>query len=346
MPIYLYETKEPLPYEEADIPKEDREHLISCKINTSKPMRAYDSIFQDNHGFYGNADNFQHNKAQGYLYESDHILSTDEIHSLGTDSRIVLKEDEYALCKQMKDVSLHVRNLPTAAYPKAEEFIIEPSKDLPVRPFEAYAWLKEEELSNHITSKDAYPTGAFHKRQFEWQFKGKPVQPPDEYFTMQGTFPDIPSKGTKEAELIGKLYERWGTYMTYGKFACREDIVTAKVTPDPAYQAEKFADAMRFHAGSKKDLAERKCRFYHDVALVTCYDAPKTQEGCTRFAKTMLQRMAKDGIHPKHMEDIMLFEENTAIMNVGMDALEKDKAFNKELRSILKQAKAPCHSVR
>ena len=50
----------------------------------------------------------------------------------------------------------------------------------------------------------------------------------------------------------------------------------------------------------------------------------------------MLVKMAKDGVSQKQMTEILLCEKNEGIMNKGLDLIEKDKAFRKELNKIRK----------
>jgi len=339
MATYLYETKEPLPYEGFSLSTAEKKDMVSCKLDMDSPAHIYDSVFKDNHGFFGNPDSFEHDAAHGYLYESDHLLSKTELEKLPAGTRFVLPSKEYEACKQLKDITLTVHNLPTVAYPKEETFTIGADEKNPARAFECYVWLKQEERANSITAKDNYPK-VFRKRQLSWSYKGTPVEDPITYITMQGEFPKIPEPSTAETKLLYDLAEKWVSHQTYTNCICDSDILRYPIEKDKNYDAKKLLEKMKFvkpHA--KTNVLGRACRFYEDAALVTCYDADNTPEGQERFAKAMLCKMARDGVSIKMMKDIMLSEPNEAIMNRGMDLLEQDKAFRKELTALRQEAK-------
>lgn len=339
MATYLYETKEPLPYEGFSLSNADKNNMVSCKLDMNSPAHVYDSVFKDNHGFLGNPDSFEHDSPRGYVYESDHLLSKDELSKLPAGTRFVLPSKEYETCKKLRDITLTVHNLPTVAYPKDEVFTIAPDEKNPARVFECYVWLKQEERANGITAKDSYPK-IFRKRQLAWNYKGTPVEDPITYITMQGEFPKLPNPSSEKTQLLYDLAEKWVSHQTYTSCICDSDILRYPIEKDKNYDAEQLLSRMKFdRAHSNKDTLARACRFYEDAALVTCYNAENTPEGQEAFAKAMLYKMAKDGVSPKRMKDIMLSERNEGVMNKGMDLLEQDKTFRKELHALRQTAK-------
>lgn len=347
MSVYLYEVPISLGYEEHDLAGQD---VVSCVINAKDKQHPYASVFQDNHGFFGVADKDIHNDAiHGYVYEDDHLKGFDELWTVQKELdrlqndqpakkplRIILPRDYYEKCKKLKDFSISFDAASTAAFPEPRHDMVEGRDEHPLAAMEGYYWAKNSEALNRMTAQDDYPQ-QFRPWSYAIWYKGEPIYESPQFHSFLGEFQDFPPAKTEEQRLFQFGLQAYQQYEPFAYKLFEPDAFLQKIAPIKEYSPEALYEKMRFRENPPKEqLYAARCRFYEDAALVLQYDAPNTPEGQEQFAKAMLVKMAKDGVSQKQMTEILLCEKNEGIMNKGLDLIEKDKAFRKELNKIRK----------
>lgn len=325
----------------------DKGKLVSCKIDASDKESPYKSVFQDNHSFFGKADKGIHEKVRGRIFEAPMLWDPAEFDSERFKGlpRLVISQDEYEKCKKLKDVSIFLDAEPTAAYPEPDHIETYGKENDPTAAFRRYIFTKNNNEDNRANRNSDLPL-QFRPYKYTFKYKGETVYESPQFYSFLDPFPVLPEPNTKELELLHFGVEAYYRYEPLATKKFESRVFEETPPQDKGYSPEALYESMHFRRNAAlNDVYEDRCRFYENAAIALCYDAPNTDEGQERFAKAMLTKMAKEGLSKKQMTEVMLREEKEGILNKGLDLLERDKVFMKELNAIRKGAKKTSPSI-